>query len=196
MALMQSLCTRGLFLAQGRLEFDGSIRDAVSLYLRDIERAMSTDVADRTDRRGRGKYKVVRVELDGDAANGGAPVTGEPLTVAFRLSDPVPGATCRFRFFDSLGNPVVEFRSAVAAPEDVDPDASRGSFECAIDALPLVPGRYRVDVEIWAGTLLEDALEGVAMFDVEEGVFAGRPIDRSWTNGPVAIPHRWSIRGS
>jgi lipopolysaccharide transport system ATP-binding protein len=193
MALMQALCTRGIFMAQGKLEFDGSIRDAVNLYLRDIERAMSTDVADRTDRRGRGKSRVVRVELGGDAPSGGVPATGETLTVGFLLSKPVPGATCRFSFFDSLGHPVVEFRSAVSAPEDSDTEGSRGRFQCAIDELPLVPGRYRVDVEIWAGTQLEDALEGVAMFDVEEGVLAGRPIDRGWTNGPVAIPHRWSI---
>jgi lipopolysaccharide transport system ATP-binding protein len=193
MALMQALCTRGLFMAQGQLEFDGSIRDAVGLYLRDIERAMATDVADRTDRRGRGRIKVVRVELTGDAANGAVPATGAPLAFSFRLSDASPELTCRFAFYDSLGHPVVEFRSAVAAPEDSDSGAPRGTFECLIDALPLIPGRYRVDVEIWAGTQLEDGLEGVAMFDVEEGVLAGRPIDRSWTNGPVAIQHRWSI---
>jgi lipopolysaccharide transport system ATP-binding protein len=169
MALVQALCARGLFMAQGRLEFDGSVTDAVALYLHDIERALSTDVADRTDRRGRGESRVVTVDLGTDAGKGGAPATGHPLTVSFRISKPVPGGTCRFAFFDSLGHPVAEFRSAVAAPEDSDTEGSRGSFECSIASLPLVPGRYRIDVEIWTGTQLEDALEGVAKLDEGAG---------------------------
>ena len=67
---------------------------------------------------------------------------------------------------------------------------------CAIDELPLVPGRYRIDVEIRSANRLEDAVEAAAMFDVEEGLLAGRPIDRSWSKGMVAVRHRWTTPAS
>jgi homopolymeric O-antigen transport system ATP-binding protein len=192
MALMQALCRRGLFLDRGALRFDGSIEDAVALYLRDLERAMAADVGERTDRKGRQDIRLVRVELAGGADGGGAPTTGGRLSLAFVLSSSSLSTACRFTILDSLGHPVAEFRSAVAAPDDRSSESSRDRFECAIDELPLVPGRYRVDVEVWSGNRLEDALEGAAMFDVEEGVLSGRPIDRTWSKGPVSIRHRWT----
>ena len=192
MALMQALCRRGIFLERGALRFDGPIEDAVSLYLRDLEQAMATDVSERTDRRGRQGIRLVRVDLGGGPDGGGAPATGASLALGFHLSTCTASTSCKAAIFDSLGNPVAEFRSTVGSPDDVHDGLLGDRFLCTIDELPLVPGRYRLDVEVWAGNHLEDAIEGAVMFDVEEGVYAGRPIDRSWSKGPVSVRHRWS----
>ena len=192
MALIQSLCRRGLLLEGGSLRFDGPISETVALYLRDLEQAMATDVGERTDRKGRQEVKLLRVELASGPDGAGVPATGAGLTFAFLLSSASLSTSCCFTIHDSLGNPVAEFRSAVGAPGDRDDGALPDRFVCAIDELPLVAGRYRVDVEIRSGNRLQDAVEAAAMFDVEEGLLAGRPIDRSWSKGTVAVRHHWT----
>ena len=192
MAVIQALCERGLLLERGGLRFDGPIGETVALYLRDLEQAMATDVGERTDRKGRQDVRLIRVELACAADGAGVPTTGAGLSLAFVLSSSSLSTSCSFTVHDSFGNAVAEFRSAVGAPGDRDDGAAPDRFVCAIDELPLVPGRYRVDVEIRSGNRLQDAVEAAAMFDVEEGLLAGRPIDRSWSKGTVAVRHHWT----
>jgi lipopolysaccharide transport system ATP-binding protein len=52
MAIMQALCQRGILLERGRVIADGTMVDTVATYLRALERAVTQDVAERTDRRG------------------------------------------------------------------------------------------------------------------------------------------------
>ena len=196
MALIRALCKRGFLLERGSMRFDGSIEDAVALYLRDLEQAMATDVSTRTDRKGHQDVKLIRIELGSGADGAGAPTTGGGLVVAFLLSSSSASTSCCFAIHDGLGNLVAEFRSSVGAPGDRDDGSPRDRFVCAIDELPLVPGRYRIDVEIRSANRLEDAVEAAAMFDVEEGLLAGRPIDRSWSKGMVAVRHRWTTPAS
>ncbi len=192
MALIRALCKRGMLLERGALRFDGSIEDTVDLYLRGLEQAMATDVGERTDRKGRQDVKLIRVEFGSGADGAGMPTTGAGLSLAFLVSSAAASTTCSFGIHDSLGNLVAEFRSSVGAPGDRDDGETPGRFVCAIDQLPLVPGRYRIDVEIRSANRLQDAVEAAAMFDVEEGLLAGRPIDRSWSKGTVAVRHHWT----
>jgi lipopolysaccharide transport system ATP-binding protein len=64
-------------------------------------------------------------------------------------------------------------------------------FVCELDELPLVPGRYRLDVEIRTSEAIQDALEGAAVFDVEEGTLNGRPVWSGRKQGDIAFSHRW-----
>ena len=77
-------------------------------------------------------------------------------------------------------------------PNDLEDPAHPGTFVCEIDELPLVPGRYRVDVEIQGRSYLQDGIEGAAVFDVEQGTLAGRPV-AGGSAGDVAVAHRWIV---
>jgi energy-coupling factor transporter ATP-binding protein EcfA2 len=66
MAIMQALCQRGLFLERGKVRLDGSIADAVSAYLRDVEEAATLNLLDRTDRRGWGEVRLAGVTIEGE----------------------------------------------------------------------------------------------------------------------------------
>src|SRR5690606_178920 len=63
MGLMQTLCQRGIFLEDGTVIADGDIGEAVNAYLRSLDEAGGQDLAQRSDRRGRGDVRVVRVEI-------------------------------------------------------------------------------------------------------------------------------------
>jgi hypothetical protein len=56
-----------------------------------------------------------------------------------------------------------------------------------------VPGRYRLDVELWAAGLEQDSIEMAAVFDVEEGTLDDRPVSAQSGSGDVAIRHRWIL---
>ena len=90
------------------------------------------------------------------------------------------------------------FASDDTAPVDSEAASSDGGFACDLPALPLVPGRYRVDVEVHGRAYLQDSIEAATFFEVEQGVLAGRPwrasnaaMSRSSTAGP---PHRSTRR--
>jgi lipopolysaccharide transport system ATP-binding protein len=194
-AVMQALCRRGIFLDHGRVQFDGSIRDAVSLYLRNLERAMTTDLRDRTDRAGRRAVRLSEVQIQGGADGDGVLTTGSPVSFVFEVEGFKPSTSCGFVVYDHLGHPVAEFRSSIGSPEDSEDSEDTDipeRFVCTVDDLPLVPGRYRIDVEIWAQGLLQDGLESAAVFDVEQGVLAGRPVSADGNRGNIAIRHRWT----
>jgi lipopolysaccharide transport system ATP-binding protein len=191
MAVIQALCRRGVFLDDGRVRADGPIADAVSEYLRQVEEAMTEDLLARTDTRGWHNYRVRAVEIS--SAETGAPgllVTGRPARFVFHVTAVVPSMSCAFRISNDLGQPVTDFSSSIGSPDDsVDPGLGN-AFVCEVDELLLVPGRYRVDVELRAQGVEQELIEGAAMFDVEQGTLDGRPVGRR-TGGDVVLRHRW-----
>jgi lipopolysaccharide transport system ATP-binding protein len=191
MAVIQALCRRGIFLDQGRVQADAPITDAVSEYLRQVEEAMTEDLLARTDTRGWHNYRVRSIEVSSDATSApGLLVTGRPARFVFHVTAVAPSMSCAFRIFNILGHPVTDFSSSIGAPGDsVDPHL-RDAFACEIDEVLLVPGRYRVDVELRAEGVEQDLIEGAAMFDVEQGTLDGRPIARR-RSGDVVFRHRW-----
>jgi lipopolysaccharide transport system ATP-binding protein len=192
MAVMKALCRRGIFIDHGDLRYDGSIDEAISLYLGDLERAMTVDLSERTDRSGWEVVLLAEINITGGVDDGQVLTTGGPASFEFRVHDAHPSTTCSFTIHDDLGHPVAELSSSIGSPEDVHDAWAPTRFICSIDDLPLVPGRYRIDVEIWAQGHLQDGLQSAATFDVEQGVLAGRPVSADSGRGNVAIPHRWT----
>jgi homopolymeric O-antigen transport system ATP-binding protein len=190
MAIMQALCRRGIFLQDGAVVTDASIHDAVGSYLRTLDAAVSSDLRERRDRRGWQALRLARVEVVGEDP-GSVPATGRPARFTFETEGEAAASTCAFTIFNHLGHPVTTLTSADNAPGDVRGDGEAGRFVCELDALPLVPGRYRLDVELRGSAHLQDAIEAAAMFDVEEGTLDGRPVTARPGLGDVALAHRW-----
>jgi lipopolysaccharide transport system ATP-binding protein len=192
MAVVQALCRRGMLFDKGRLRYDGSIEEAVALYLRNLEHAMSTDLKDRSDRSGQANLRLTRVEVRAALAGQSVLATGSPAVFSFDVDHFLASTSLDFTIFDDLGHPVAEFRSSIDSPEDMDDSTEPTRFVCNIDELPLIPGRYRLDVEISAQGRLQDAIEGAGTFNVEGGVLGGRPVSDKSPHGTVAIRHRWT----
>jgi lipopolysaccharide transport system ATP-binding protein len=194
MAIIQSLCKRGILLEHGSVAVDAPIEETVAAYLRAVEAEASTELADRSDRTGWQEARLTRVETH--APDGASRLaTGRPARFLFEI-DRYPGAesarlSLRFTLANQLGNAIVTFASEDPGPSDVESATSGATFTCDVPALPLVPGRYRIDVEVHGRAYLQDAIEGAAFFDVEQGMLAGRPIAGDGP-GDVVIDHRWT----
>jgi lipopolysaccharide transport system ATP-binding protein len=194
MGVIQALCGRGIVLEGGSVTEDAPIRDAVAHYLKRVEGAAADDLKARVDRRGWNEVMLAGVTVSSpDAAASLA--TGRPARFTFRV-DRAEGfeeasISCRFSIANALGQPIASFTSDVRGARDALAIDRGAVFVCDVEALPLVQGRYRLDVEVHGRSYLQDAIEGSVFFDVEQGVYDGRPVVATASGGDVVIPHRW-----
>jgi lipopolysaccharide transport system ATP-binding protein len=195
LAIIQALCKRGLLLEQGALVTDGPVTETVAHYLRMLERRASEDLLARTDRDSRGwdetLVRAVEILVNADGAD--VLVTGNPATIVVHVTDVIPMMQCRLTILNDLGQPVTTFDSEVSALDDVRSDELGSRIECEIPALPLLPGRYRIDVLLKGRNQIQDGLHAAAFFDVEPGVMDGRPTPAAGLDGDIALPHRWRL---
>jgi lipopolysaccharide transport system ATP-binding protein len=196
LATIQALCRRGILLEKGRAVADAPIGEAVDRYLRTLEQAASDDLLARTDRDGRAwEETLVRRLAVYDSSSGQADVVvgGRPAKIVVEVTEARPTMGCELTILNSLGHPVTTLDSELSAATDVR-DADLGSrIECEIDALPLIPGRYRIDVLLRAGQEIQDGLQAAAFFDVEPGVIDGRPMPATGSDGDVILTHKWRL---
>ena len=196
LAIIQALCQRGVLLERGRVIADAPVNQAIDAYLRTLEHVAAGDLLDRTDRDGRGWHlaKIRSLEL---RAPDGSPtpsvVGGRPVTIALGITEVLPELECRLTIVNSLGQPVTTLDSEASAPSDVRDPHAGPELLCALEALPLTPGRYRIDVLLKGRRQIQDGLLGAAFFDVEPGVVGGRPMPADGSDGSIALAHTWRL---
>jgi lipopolysaccharide transport system ATP-binding protein len=187
MGAMQALCSRGILLKQGTILTDDTAIGAVSTYLRGFEESASQDIATRTDRLGKGQMRITQIEI----SPGEHLAIGRPARFGFHVTEVKPGTTCSFTIYDQCGQPVTYFDSALHSREDFIDPQRQAAFVCEIEELLLLPGRYRINIAIMHNGELQDHLEGVAFFEVEQGKLKGRSVPADTGYGSVFVPHRW-----
>ena len=192
MALIQSLCRRGIYLEHGSVQTDAPAAVAVADYLRALEdKAEALDVSERVDRRGAQDVRVQTIDIR-DRSGSQTIASGSAVEITVGLSGTIRRAGCEILIYDQLGHPVTKLSSHRAGPEDVLAHQDEPRFECHIDELLLVPGRYRIDLEVYGRGSLQDLVEGAAYFDVVDGLVRGRPISIADSTGHLIQPVRWT----
>jgi lipopolysaccharide transport system ATP-binding protein len=198
LAIIQALCHRGILLEGGRAIADAPVEEAIDRYLRTLEQAASEDLLARTDRDGRGwEGSLIRGLAIRNAGGGSADVVvgGRPVKITVDVTETLPMMECRLTIVNSLGQPIATLDSEVSAPSDIRDGALGPRIECDVDALPLLPGRYRIDVLLKGRRQIQDGLQAAAFFDVEPGVMGGRPMPTTGSDGDVVLPHTWRLPG-
>jgi lipopolysaccharide transport system ATP-binding protein len=196
LAVIQALCSRAVLLEQGTAVADATAAEAIGQYLRTLERAASDDLVERTDRDGRGwdEIRIRAVEiLDRSGRHPDVVVGGNPASIVVHLTGVLPMIECRLTIVNTLGQPVATLDSELSAPSDVRDGDLGARIECDIACLPLVPGRYRVDILLKAKRQLQDGLQGAVFFDVEPGVMVDRPMPAAGSEGDVVLQHTWRL---
>jgi homopolymeric O-antigen transport system ATP-binding protein len=196
LAIIQALCRRAVLLQHGRVITDGPVKETIDSYLRDLERSGSGNLLERTDRdhRAYDETLVRRLEIrEQKGANPNVVVGGRPATIVVEFTELLPNMECRLTLADSLGHPVATFDSEVSSEQDTRDGNLGPRIECELDEVPLMPGRYRIDVLLKANSVIQDGLQGAAFFDVQPGVVGGRPMTASGEEGDVVLPHTWRL---
>src|SRR5262245_23442528 len=101
---VQSLCSRGIVLHQGRVSADAPVGEAIREYLRSVEALSGQDLAERTDRKGAGATRLLGIDIsDSERASAGVAM-GRPVRINFRLDRAIPGLSCVFTIVDQHGS--------------------------------------------------------------------------------------------
>jgi len=196
LAILQALCDRGILLERGQVVADAPVTEAIDSYLRTLEQAADQDLLERTDRDSRGydESLIRRVEIhDLEGGHADAVVAGRTATVVIETTAALPMTECRLTILNSLGHPVATLDSEVSAPVDSRDPELGPRIECELEGLPLLPGRYRIDVVLKGKRQIQDGLQAAAFFDVEPGVVRDRPTPISGSDGDIVLAHRWRL---
>jgi lipopolysaccharide transport system ATP-binding protein len=196
LAIIQALCRRAVLLEHGQVIADGPVKGTIDRYLRELETASSDDLLERTDRDGRAYEETLvrRLEIrEPGGANPDVVVGGRSATIVVEVTKVLPAMECRLTIVDSLGNPVMSFDSEISSESDLRGDGQGNLIECELEEVPLVPGRYRIDVLVMANSHIQDGLQAAGFFDVQPGVVGGRPMPASGSDGDVVLPHVWRL---
>ncbi len=178
-AAVESLCTRGIVLDDGKLVFAGTQTEAVAQYAQ-LQKPRTASLAGRADRKGSGQIRVNAVEL---REAGGAVIasarSGQDIEVWLHYETQVPGElddlTARITVVSELGVPIFTQLNALKH-QPLAPLPPRGSIVCRLPRLPLPPSLYRINYSLNLGRrggLRLDALTDAADLPVEAGHFFG-----------------------
>jgi ABC-type polysaccharide/polyol phosphate transport system ATPase subunit len=188
-AAVERLCTRAVLLRQGRLEFDGPVREAITRY-----HAMLADERDPEERGaglseyGSGEVRIAEATLvgaDGEVRNQFSP--GELLAVRLRLvsTRPVPAPRLSYELHDEAG---LQLGGGVQDTAELGWEEARTehSLRLEIDELPLADGRFRFRFELsdGSGAHLYHWLDDAARFVVYPA---------NGATGLVRLDARWSL---
>jgi lipopolysaccharide transport system ATP-binding protein len=192
MSAVQTLCSRGIVLQNGRIHIDADVSEAISAYLRTHPQVAAGQHFDNDNRPGVGHIRLCKVETYVDGLPSTQLQSGCNVRWVFQFNRIVPKMDCIVTLYDQGDRPVAQFHSGLRSPQDtLDPEIG-SAFECEVEELPLVPGIYRMDVRIVRGPVLQDYVETAMVFDVEPGRINGRRTPDNNEYGNVLLPHRWN----
>jgi len=193
MGAIQALCHRAICLESGAIAVDTGAIPAVNFYLRGFEHRASPDLLTVRERSGKGEIRLARVEVLSESGERSAILTtGKRARFIFHVSAIRPKTVVNFLLYDMRGNSILILNSDNRGPQDCVSSELRGSLICDIEKLPLLPGRYRVHVNVGCGGEHQDSLNPAAIFDVVEGFYDGRR-EAATSFGIVTTSHRWTI---
>ncbi|NJM48556.1 MAG: ABC transporter ATP-binding protein [Alkalinema sp. RU_4_3] len=192
MGILQSLCTRGILIANGTVKSDDSVIKTVSDYLAQIDSMSEVNLSDRKDRKGRGGVRLEKILTSSSGYDEAALATGKVAIFKFYLNLLLPNLGCIFTLYDQHGQAVINFNSAVSCEVDVLEPTLNPLIVCKINELVLLPGTYRMNVAITSNGELQDHVEGAVSIEVTQGELNGRLVSSS-AYGAVAMKHQWIL---
>jgi lipopolysaccharide transport system ATP-binding protein len=187
LAAASALCNTGMYLRDGQLAAQGSIREVIDRYLDDVQSNARVDIREREDREGDGRLRFTDVRV-----GAGSVRTGDACEIVLRYeARPGPGRVkVAIAVYGSLVEPL--FQCLNDDSGDVINDlAAEGALTCTIPRLPLSPGHYTVSVYCEVDGKVADWVQHAAVLEVIEGDFFGTGRLPSTAHGAFCIDHSW-----
>jgi len=199
MAAIENLCSRAVWIDEGRLRLDGPPKEVIEAYLGCNTDAcrLSADLTNVHNRRGNGDARFTRVEF---LTPQGEPVRflGSGDRVLVRLHYEAFADITRPDFevgiYTDLGTLVTKFSTWIDS-DVTSLSIGQGQVDLLIDCFSLLPGRYYLS--LWLkiqGPTWFDVLEHCLQFDVEASDYHGSGKGMTSYFGIVFLPCRWRVR--
>ena len=197
MGVVQSLCTRAIYLRDGQVVEDAPVSQAVATYLNSMQQQVDgLSLADRVDRVGGHQLRIVGAEFL-DAQTGGRAHTllsGQEILICIhfecRTQQPIDNVSFAISFFAMNGTFLFACGSdSVGMLFNLDPGA--GTCVCRIPKWPLIAGRYTFNVYADRNGTELDWVKEAGYVDVETGNFYGTGKTPGGSKAGVLIDYQW-----
>ncbi len=193
MAAVTALCTRGLYLEQGRVKAIGPIDEIAEHYLRDALPAGGCGGFRAGAPRGTGRVRFTNLrvssgEVDGSWVCGSA----ARLCIEYEASEDQVPARFMVNIFDRQQLRLLSLDSSTDSTlPPVFP--RRGELTLEIPPLfALTPGRYLAELVVFIYGEVADHVPGALEFEVKEGDFFGNGRHSKDTSA-LLVRHQWKL---
>jgi lipopolysaccharide transport system ATP-binding protein len=181
MVAVENLCTRAVYLRQGRVVADGETAQVIATYLHDNVHEHNPFVGGVVELHRSGERLLRRIELrcDGQPANLVGTGSDLELSVSFESPDPLRYPVLGVVLRDRYDAPMVAINNKHYTGNLVDGAVRSGTITLRLPAVPLMPGAYPVDIYLGDGSADLEVLRDAFVLEVEARKFssAGLPLD-------------------
>lgn len=198
MAAISKLCSRVIFLKEGKIQFDGEKQSGIDRYMKENEILLKSDLKDRNDRIGEGKLRFIETWTENyKNEKKDLFLSGDELIICARVEIVKRAGgrnvTAAFQIQDSNDFVVTDINSKSIAKEFELPSTNEFIFRAKIPKLPLTQGSYNYHLIVWQDGVIEDFVTTGGAFFVENGDFfgTGRTVDKG--HGVILINQEWEV---
>jgi lipopolysaccharide transport system ATP-binding protein len=147
MAAVENLCSRGIWIDNGKIRMDGGAREVIVSYMGSFTGVQNTgtDLTDQESRIGNGEIRYTRIEyLSPDGTPCAVTRSGDALTIRFHYhaSKTVFHPSFGFRLFTQMGTLITETGNVIEAVEVPRVDPGDSYIDIEIESLNLLPAHY------------------------------------------------------
>ncbi|MCA1906389.1 MAG: ABC transporter ATP-binding protein [Desulfarculus sp.] len=173
-----NLCSRAIWLNQGRLVDDGAPDDIVRKYYQaSMEKAQSTPLDQVTDRSGNGALRFTGFKLrTPEGRELETTATGDTVDFVFDYiapkGEPLNNVSVWFWVNSQMGQRLMQMESVIVG-QDFLSLPPRGCLVCRVPRLRLAPGAYQLGVTATVQGERADRIHDAALLEVSSGDFYG-----------------------
>jgi len=199
MAAVENLCQTGVILDKGHVDFNGGIADSVKYYLTSFtDNASRGDVSTRTDRAGEGNIRIKQISIKDQQGNPGTPFPiGSKLIfeIDYESKSEIKNPQVIIGIYDLMTVGVSRLDTEIAGdlPEILP---ATGRISCSTESMPLVPGRYILNIAFYANGMMQDYLAGAVTIDINASDYfkTGKIFNESDSKlTKILIKHKWKL---
>ncbi len=199
MAAVENLCSRAIWIDNGKLREDGPVSDVIANYLSSYATGLGegSDLTTIEEREGSGAIRFTDIQVvDKDGEPGGVVRSGDRIKIQlnYQVNKPVLEPHFGIDFFTGLGTLLAGPSTWASGHSTARLEPGPGMVELEIDMLNLLPGRYYLS--LWASSVGSedyDLLDRCTVLEVEGSDFygSGRGIEGRW--GVMFFPCSWKM---
>jgi lipopolysaccharide transport system ATP-binding protein len=184
MPAVESLCTSGVLLQEGRVAAVGTAREVVDRYLETATNLGTIDLTERRDRQGDGRLRFTQLDT--------TLRTGNPseFRIGYEAEEPLHNVDVAISIFSSRGEGAGHLFTG-STGQTFDTISERGTFVCRIPDMPMIPGSYLINLYSTVNGVISDWVIEAATIDVAEGDFFGTGRLPPPGYGSVLVSHDW-----
>lgn len=193
--VLRELCTKGVYLDQGRIKQTGKLDEVIDYYISDHESNLNRDLTTRKDRQGNGKAMIAAIRFANEAGQYLPEIqSGQFVKIQLQLSSSeaiLRNVVIRLDIMDMTGQQWLAIINNVSDGM-IESCAGNAILECIIPKFPLAEGHYYLNVGLNENKQRSDHIQDAFRFTVLPGYFykTGRTPD--FSKG-VLTEYNWGV---